>query len=342
MQTKERTIIILKTIVEEYINSGEPVGSKLVCDALDFNVSPATVRNEMVKLTDMGLLVQPHTSAGRQPSEAGFRLYVNSLMTPKNLSGSAKVSVCDKLNSCSDPEELIRAASSLISGMLNSASVVTTPFSENERIYRLKFVQTGRQSCMVVLITSKGLIKTKLFKCDYVITPDIVNIYETIFNRDMEGLPIKVVTPAYVQTQAVKLGEIAMLVPTVLTAIMQACREVGEFDIAVAGREKLISSAENDSDDIRLVMKVLNSDDALKSLIMRLRGGNRFLIGSDLGIASLRKFSFAAAPYLMEGTNGGFITALLPMRCDYAFAGAVLDYVSEVMGHTLKEMLMIE
>ncbi len=342
MQTKERTIKILKTIVEEYISSGEPVGSKLVCSALDIDVSPATVRNEMVKLTDMGLLTQLHTSAGRQPSEAGFRLYVHSLMSSKTLSSSDKAIISERLNKCSDPDKLITSAAETAANMLNSLAVVTTPFSENERIHRLKFVQIGRQTCMIVLITTKGLVKTKLFKCDYVITHDIVNIYETMFNRDMVGLPVRSVTPAYVQTQAVKLGEVALLVPSVLAAIMDACRDVGEFDIAVSGRERLLHSSENDINELRLLLKFLHSDDSLKSLIMKLRSGSKFLIGSELGGEPLSQFSFAASPYMLEGTSGGFVTVLLPIRYDYAYAEAVLDYISEVTGRLLKEMLMIE
>ena len=93
MQTRERKLRILKAVVEEYIKNGEPVGSKLLCTTLGFPVSSATVRNEMSELSEMGLLTQPHTSAGRQPSEAGFRCYVESLMEKKPLSGSAKVIV---------------------------------------------------------------------------------------------------------------------------------------------------------------------------------------------------------------------------------------------------------
>ena len=266
MQTKERTIKILKTIVEEYISSGEPVGSKLVCSALDIDVSPATVRNEMVKLTDMGLLTQPHTSAGRQPSEAGFRLYVHSLMSSKTLSSSDKAIISERLNKCSDPDKLITSAAETAANMLNSLAVVTTPFSENERIHRLKFVQIGRQTCMIVLITT----------------------------------------------------------------------------IAVSGRERLLHSSENDINELRLLLKFLHSDDSLKSLIMKLRSGSKFLIGSELGGEPLSQFSFAASPYMLEGTSGGFVTVLLPIRYDYAYAEAVLDYISEVTGRLLKEMLMIE
>ncbi len=342
MQTRERKLKILKAVVEEYIKNGEPVGSKLLCNTLGFPVSSATVRNEMAELSEMGLLTQPHTSAGRKPSEEGFRCYVESLMEKKALSGSVKALISDELRSKSDdPESLLRKAGELTSELLSAAAITTTPFSENARIRKLRFVQTGRQTCMAVLITSTGLIKTKLFKCDYVITPDIVNIYETIFNRDMEGLPVRQVTPAYVQTQAVNMGEIAMLVPSVLAAIMDACGEVGGFSMTVAGRANLIDR-EEDIDIVRGLTRLLHSDEELESLMLRLRSGKQILIGSDTGNEALINHSFIAQPYTIEPASGGFITAILPMRCDYAYASSVLEYTAECVGRLIREILMIE
>ena len=342
MQTRERKLRILKAVVEEYIKNGEPVGSKLLCTTLGFPVSSATVRNEMSELSEMGLLTQPHTSAGRQPSEAGFRCYVESLMEKKPLSGSAKALISDELRSSGDdPESLLKKAGELTAELLGAAAITTTPFSENARIRKIKFVQTGRQTGMVVLMTSTGLIKTKLFKCDYVITPDIVNIYESIFNRDMEGLPVKSVTPAYVQTQAIKMGEIAMLVPSVLAAIMDACGEVGGFSMTVAGRANLIDRAE-DIAGVRGLTRLLHSDEELEALLLRLRSGKTILIGSDTGNEALCDYSFIAAPYTIEPTSGGFVTAIVPMRCDYAYASSVLEYTAECVGRIIRETLMID
>ncbi len=342
MQTKERKRKILKAIVEEYVKSGEPVGSKLLVNTLGFPVSSATIRNEMAELSEMGLLTQPHTSAGRQPSEDGFRYYVEHLMDKKTLSGSTKALILNELSSKGDdPEKLLSAAGEVASELLETVCVTTTPFSENARIRTLRFVQTGRQTCMVVLITSTGLIKTKLFKCDYVITPDIVNIYETIFNREMEGLPVKSVTPAYIQTQAVSLGEIAMLVPSVLSAIMDACREVGGFSMTVTGRTALLDR-EDDVLGMRALTQLLHSDEQLETLLLRLRTGKNILIGSETGNEALADHSFIAEPYTIEPTSGGFITAIVPMRYDYAYASAVLQYVAECSGRLLREILMIE
>lgn len=342
MQTKERKRKILKAIVEEYIRSGEPVGSKLLVNTLGFPVSSATIRNEMAELSEMGLLTQPHTSAGRQPSEDGFRYYVESLMDKRQLSGSIKALIFDELSSKSDdPEKLLGRAGDTASQLLSTAAITTTPFSENARIRTLKFVQTGRQTCMVVLITSTGLIKTKLFKCDYVITPDIVNIYETIFNRDMEGLPVKSVTPAYIQTQAIGLGELALLVPSVLAAIMDACSEVGGFSMTVSGRAELLDR-EDDIANARELTRLLHSDEELEALLLRLRTGKQILIGSETGNETLAQHSFIAKPYTIEPTSGGFISAIVPMRFDYAYADAVLEYIAECAGRLLREMLMIE
>lgn len=342
MQTRERKIRILKAVVEEYIKSGEPVGSKLLCNTLGFPVSSATVRNEMAELSDMGLLVQPHTSAGRQPSESGFRYYVDRLMDKKALSGSIKALILEELNkSCDEPESLLSNAGGVVSELLHTASVVTTPFSENARVRTLKFVQTGRQTCMVVLITSTGLIKTRLFKTDYVVTPDIINIFETIFNRDMEGVPVKSVTPAYIQTLAIGMGEIALLVPGALAAIMDACADVGGFSMTVSGRTDLLFDEDNIS-EAKGLMRLLHSDEELESLMLRLRSGKHFLIGSDTGNEALGNYSFIAEPYTIEPTSGGFITAIVPMRFDYAYAQAVLEYTAECVGRTLREILMIE
>lgn len=342
MQTKERKRKILKAIVEEYIKTGEPVGSKVLVGTLGFPVSSATVRNEMAELTEMGLLTQPHTSAGRQPSEEGFRVYVESLMDKKQLSGSMKSFILDELNQKSDdPQKLLEQSCAVAGEILKTAAIATTPFSENARIRTLRFVQTGRQTCMCVLITSTGLIKTKLFKCDYVITPDIVNIYETIFNREMEGLPVSSVTPAYVQTQAVSLGDIAMLVPSVLCAIMEACREVGGFSMKVEGRAELLDR-ENDITNIRGLTQLLHSEESLEALLLKLRAGKQILIGSETGNEALIQHCFIAEPYVIEPTSGGFISVIAPMRCDYAYICAVLEYISECTGRLLREILMIE
>lgn len=343
MQLAQRKIKILKAIVEAYIENGEPVGSKALCNTLDFPVSSATVRNEMAELSELGLLTQPHTSAGRVPSEDGYRFYVESLMEKKKLRSDIKALIYDTLSSSSDdPEKLLNRASEIVAQLTKSAVISTTPSSENARIRCLKFVQTGRQTCMVVLITSTGLIKTRLFKCDYMITPDIIRIYETIFNRNMEGLPLRGITPAFVQTMAVEMGELAMLVPSVLTAIMEACDGVSSFSMAVSGKVNLLFNDESDFGSMRALTAFLHSDEDMESLVLSLRNSKSIVIGSEIGLNALRDYSVLSQPYSIEMSSGGLIAAIVPMRSDYAFVMSVLEYTAECVGRLLRSLLMID
>lgn len=342
MQLAQRKIKILKAVVEAYIKNGEPVGSKLLCNVLDFPVSSATVRNEMAELSELGLLVQPHTSAGRIPSEEGYKLYVSRLMDEKKLSGDTKALVYDTLIRAGDnPEKLLKAAAAVTARLTGSAVIAAAPSSDNTRIHRLRFVQTGRQTCMAVLITSSGLIKTALFKCDYVITPDIIRVYESMFNRSMEGMPIKSITPAFVQTLAVEMGELAMLVPSVLAAVMTACREIDGSGIIVEGRVNLLKDYSDPQNTARL-LEFLHNDEALEALAGSMRNERSIEIGSDTGFEELRNNSVIACRYSTESSVSGSITAIVPMRTDYAFTLAVLDYTTECVSSLLRSMLMID
>ena len=343
LQQAQRKIKILKAIVEAYIENGEPVGSKVLCSLLDFPVSSATVRNEMAELSELGFLTQPHTSAGRVPSELGYRYYVESLMEKKKLRGDVKATIYDSLSySGDDPEKLLNTASRVVADLTNACAISTTPSSENARIHCLKFVQTGRHTCMVVLITSGGLIKTKLFKCDYLITPDIVRIYETLFNRNMEGLPLKGITPAFVQTMAAEMGELAMLVPNVLSAIMEACADVSGFGMAVSGRVNLLVNDETNLYSMKLLTAFLHSDEALESLMLGIKNDKNIIIGSDIGLHALRNYSVVSMPYSIEKGSGGLITAIVPMRSDYAYVVSVIEYTAECVSRLLKTLLMLD
>ena len=341
MQIAQRKIKILKAVVEAYIKNGEPVGSKLLCNELDFPVSSATVRNEMAELSDLGFLIQPHTSAGRIPSQQGYRLYVNILMDKKILTGDTKALIYDKLvRAGDDPEKLLTAAAKTVAELTHSAVIAAAPSSEDARIHKLRFVQTVLKTGMAVLITSGGVIKTALFKCDYVITPDIIRVFESMFNRSMEGVAIRRITPAFVQTLAVEMGELALLVPSVLAAVMTACREVGDSRIVVEGRTNLIDdSSTNIQKDL---LRFIHSDEALEALAESSNNSENIAIGTDTGFEELHENSVISYKYNTETSVSGSISAIVPMRTDYAYDAAVLEYTAQCVSSLLKALLMID
>lgn len=343
MQLAERKVKILKAVVESYIHNGDPVGSKAICSTLDFPVSSATVRNDMAELSELGLLLQPHTSAGRIPSQAGYRLYVNELMEKKRVPDEIKALITATLDQVSDdPERILRKASDVVSDVTHSAVIATTPSSDSVRIRRLKFVQTSRQTCMVVLITSSGLIKNRLFKCDYLITPEIIRVFDKSLNHKLAGIPVNSLTPAFIQTLAVEFGDLAMLIPSVLSAIMDACSEVGGVSVAVAGKTSLLFNKENDFDTVKSLMRFLNSEDELEAFAMSISPEKRVIIGSEIGIDVLEDFSVMTSSYSIEPTSGGYLAAITHMRTDYAYILAVLDYTAQCVSRLIRELLMLD
>ena len=341
MQIAQRKTKILKAIIEAYIKNGEPVGSKLLCSELDFTVSSATVRNEMAELSELGLLVQPHTSAGRIPSQQGYRLYVNSLMDKKTLPGETKALICDKLvRAGDDPEKLLKAAAKMLSELVHGAVIAAAPSSEGARIHRLRFVQTGLKTGMAILITSGGLIKTALFKCDYVLTPEIISVFETMFNRSMEGVLIKRITPAFVQTLAVEMGDLVLLVPSVLAAVMTACHDVGGSKIIVRGRTNFLGGDDNSTQ--KELLRFIHDDDSLEALAEKISRKDGVSIGTDTGFDELCDSSVISCKYNTEASVSGSIALIVPIRTDYAYDMAALEYTAGCVSDMLKTLLMID
>ena len=173
---------ILNAIIKQYIETGEPMGSKLLLDFLDFSVSSATVRNEMASLSEMGYLIQPHTSAGRVPTQLGYRYYLDHLVEPIQLSDRECRAIDDVLIAVADdPEHILNKGAEILSQLTGYVAVSTTPPANDTTIERVKILQISRHTVMIVMITSKGMVKNRLFRCDHNITNDVLSIFKSEF-----------------------------------------------------------------------------------------------------------------------------------------------------------------
>ena len=189
MELAERKQKILSAVVENFIKTGEPVGSKTLIDETDLKVSSATVRNDMADLTQKGYLVQPHTSAGRIPTQQGYRYYVDNLMKIVAVSQRGRELVEDKLyRNAESPENILKSAADLLSELTGLTAVATAPNSAESRIHKISFVQTGSHTAMTVVIASNGIIKNQLFRCEFIITPEILEVFDKALNELFDGV----------------------------------------------------------------------------------------------------------------------------------------------------------
>ena len=342
MDLGERKLKILKAVVETYVATGEPVGSKALCEALDFPVSSATIRNEMAELAEMGLLEQPHTSAGRIPSQRGYRYYVDALLPKYTLSVEER-SVIDSVlfDSAYDPEKLMNSVSRALAAMTRFTAVSTTPSGSAADIRAVQFVQTSRRTAMVVLMTSAGTMKTRVFHCDFDITSDILRVYFRTLNEKLVGRPVVEVTPAFIQGLAASLGEMAILMSAPLSAVLEVARESMGADLCMHGETNLLFCPEFELGGARQIMDFLSRPEELTNLILQ-PGGAKVLIGREIQRKELADTSMVFAPYYIGGQEAGSIAVIGPTRMHYSRVIAGIDYLAEAVGKMLTELMSNE
>ena len=339
MSLSDRKKKILSCVVESYIVDGEAVGSKTLQAALDFEVSSATIRNEMAALENEGYLIQPHTSAGRIPSQKGYRYYIDNLMEKTELNPRFTQYADSFLRKRAEsPESVLNAASTLLTELTGLPSVATTPPEGNSRVHKLRFVQTGRYTGMVVLITSTGMVKSQLFRTEFVITPDMLRVFDRALNERFEGLPLEDITQAFIQTTALGFGELSLFMPNVLLAIRDAAKEAAQVSFFENGMTKLLFVNDLDVMAARDILKFLSDQNDVSSLLTSVKGTKVYL-GGESGKYQLAQAGIVVSRYTLGGAFAGAVAVIGPQRMNYKDIVAITEYVAEKSGELINELL---
>ncbi len=343
MELSDRKRKILAAVAELYIATGEPVGSKSLCDTLDFHVSPATVRNEMSELSAMGLLEQPHTSAGRVPSQKGYRVYIDSLMKLRPISPEEKQYLDSMiLPAAYDPEKLLEGVAKVLASMTRYAAVSTTPSGEGGVIRAVQLVQTSRRTAMVILMTSAGTMKSRVFHCDFDLTPEILRVFFRLLNEKLAGVSVSSVTPAYMQTLAASLGEMAMMMSSALMAVAETARESVRSGVCLNGEVNLLFYPEFGQSEIRRIVDFLSRPADLCRLLERSSSAMKVLIGMETKRPELQDSSVVVSRYTVGGRDAGAIAVIGPTRMNYSRIISNMEYLSDSVGRMLTELMDLD
>lgn len=335
-----RKLRILSAIVETYITTGEPVGSKLVAYLLGGEVSPATVRNEMAVLFDQGLLEQPHTSAGRVPSHLGYRVYLDRLMKEKPLTSKEKQEIEALFNLRNpDPDRLLEDAAKALADYTGCAVISTALTKESARIRKIELIPATSRTVVILLIASNGMVKNKVCRVDFNLTPRIVEFFQNFANGHLAGRSINDVTTSYLNSMAFTLGDEYMDVFTpLLAAIYDLCRECSDGHIYRSGASNLLEYS-----DLRQVanqlFRVINSREAMMDMIDKGDEGIHVLIGKENPNSVFADSSVIISKYRIGQDNTGAMGLIGPIRMDYSRLIPHLEYFSKTLGRLLEETL---
>lgn len=342
MELAARKQKILSAIIESYISTGEPVGSKSLISEAGLEVSSATVRNEMADLTSRGFLVQPHTSAGRIPTQQAYRYYVDNIMKITEVSENGRDYIYSNLAKNADsPENILQSAANLLSQLTDYVAVATTPDALDSRVRKISFVQTGAHTAMVVLIASNGAIKTKLFRCEFMITPEILGVFDRALNELFAGVRLASINQPFIQTAAARFGELSLFMPNVLTAIKDACNLAQEISVCHSGYTKLMFMSDLNFVSARGVMEFLNNEHDLSRMLESLPLTTSVTIGCENSRIELATSTVVSSRYSIDANPSGVLAILGPIRMDYARVLSILECVSSCVGSLISELIEI-
>ena len=240
MELSERKKKVLRSVVDLYIRTAEPVGSKAITELPDMNYSSATIRNEMAELTTMGYLEQPHTSAGRVPSAAGYRLYVDELMLDYRLSVDETKSITsaieEKMNRV---DKMVEKVARLVSQATNLPAISAASRQGGATVLKFNLLPSGTGSFILVLTLTGEQVVNKLIKLPLSITETELNLLTALLNATMTELPLESFTAELMDRVMRSAGAAASLVPVIVDFTTEALKNHGSTNMAVAGQSRL-------------------------------------------------------------------------------------------------------
>lgn len=335
MKLDDRKLQILTAIVEIYINTGEPVSSKTLAQQLGYQVSSATVRNDMAALFDMGLLEQPHTSAGRVPSHLGYRIYVDQLMHCRPLSEEERREIDALFNVRDpDPDRLLEDAASALADYTNCATVSTTITPKTVRVRRVEIVPAGMRTVVVLLIATNGVIKNKVCRVDFAISTELIDFLNRFCNGRLEGKSVSDISQWYINSISTTLGDYSSLFIPILATVYELCREVNDGQFYTSGGANLLSYHEF-SDVARELLETMSSREDLLGVIASKNDSMVISIGRENARSELADTAVIVTRYAIGEQNNGAIGVIGPVRMDYAKLIPHIEYFSQTLGKLL-------
>ena len=330
----ERKKRVLQAIVEEYIQTAEPVSSNAIMNLEGLECSSATIRNEMAELEKIGYLEKPHTSAGRVPSAKGYRYYVDELLNEDKITLDEIKYISDKLETkVNEMEEITKIASSTISEITHYTTVSIGPSSDVQKIENIKFVLLSPRMMMAVILTDSGLVKETIIKFDEDITENQVQTLSYMFNNKLKGEPItKIDKPL----EKYLVEEMSYSVNLIKPIIEQMKKVVEEESVHLEGANKLFELPEFNS--LEVAKNILDEKDLMADMLNTgFAKDINVYIGEENEKEELKDFSVVTFKHRIGNKDLGTIGIIGPKRMDYAKVISVMKYISKKLNDTNNE-----
>ncbi|MEZ4359507.1 MAG: heat-inducible transcriptional repressor HrcA [Kofleriaceae bacterium] len=340
---------ILQAVVSEYLHSGDAVGSRTVTRRHDLGLSPATVRNVMSDLEELGLLEQRHTSAGRVPTHSGLRFFIDALLKVKTLSSKDQDDIRGQLLPVAggrpSAEEVMHRASRVLANLTHHAAVVVTPDRDTLRLSQLEFVPLRDGKLLAILVTSDGRIENRLLSVDAPLDPRRLERVHNYLNQLLFGMTLDEVRERVNREIADEKNRYDAEVAQALQLGHTVFAEPPErpVEVLVTGQANLVEpgvTADPEREHrMRELLRALEDKETLLRLLDRTRTGSgmKVFLGAETTLTALSGSSVVAMPYGPEDTPIGSLAVIGPMRMNYGKVMSVVDFTADLITEMLTE-----
>lgn len=341
MSLNDRKISILQAIINDYIETAEPVGSRTIEKKYNLGISSATIRNEMSDLEEMGFIMQPHASSGRIPSDLGYRLYVDHLMQKKELSleeqGYLQSVIARDINQL---DYLMEETAKVLSALTNYTTFISEPVGQRAKIKQIRLMPLDTTSILLVIATEDNFIKNHVIKMNTVPPDEIVFEIGHYIHRSLEGCALQQIDGRIISRLQEELGPYKTLLEPVLQALEHTMQAAEKVQVHMSGAKNILQFPEfSDITKAKSLFQTLEEKDVLVTLLESSKSNDlQILIGSENADQSMQDCSVITATYKLSDDTRGTIGIVGPTRMDYSQVVSVLNGMVQNIEKVLRNL----
>ena len=334
---------VLREIVLQHIASGEAISSRTLARGGRFNLSPASLRNVMADLEDLGYLQQPHTSAGRVPTDRGYRFFIDHLMRSRAISTHDREVIDDQVGHASEIDEVLQLASSLLSKLSDQVGVVFMPTLLQFAIRSMDFILVAESKIMCVIVGVNGVVVNKLIETRFVFSRDELEKISRYITVEFSGCTLETIRRRLVRMTEQERAQHDQILQKTIALGIDAVNDVTPFEheLYVEGAASLLNKPEFGSDAaaLRKTFLALQEKEKLIEILESClsEDGLQILIGSESDFTQVHNFSIVARRYGSQAAPLGMVGIIGPMRMEYARMAPLVDYLGRALGRKIEE-----
>ncbi|HQA58856.1 MAG TPA: heat-inducible transcriptional repressor HrcA [Acetivibrio sp.] len=344
MLLDDRKKRILQSIIDDYISTAEPVGSRTVARKHEFGLSSATIRNEMADLEEMGYIKQPHTSAGRIPSDQGYRFYVDQLMKTSQLTVEEMLSIKSALDvKINELNQLLRQISVAMSKITRYTSMAATPERKNSVIKNIQVVPVERGRALVIVITNSGIVKNSLITIPETVTPEYLIFVNNVLNEKLVGLTIEQINMPVISEIEVLISPSQEVLMPILNGVTDCINQIDSSEVYLEGTINMLNYPEfSDVDKVKNFLCLMDKKELLGRMLNELSQNNGSVtikIGEENKIEKMKDCSLVTTTYRVGNIAIGTIGVIGPTRMDYSKVLAAINFMKSKIVDEVEKFL---